>query len=314
MNPSNLPKMSFPYDEMKLTTLFAHPAYRNEEIVVDCETVRKVLGEPFRFQGHELRRPFIYNSVVTSIDGKIAFLDAPEGPLIASKNDYDPMGALTDWWLLNLLRSSADAILFGANTLRSEPTATGHIYDQSLEDARIARGLSPVPINVIPTLDGTDIPFDHKEFTCGEIPVVFYTVLNALDRLKEHFPDIVVLGPYGSPDDVTFDEFVVDPSKKYAMICGHGHLPNPHIAMRMLHKMGIKRLLVESPMMTHLLLEERLMDELFINISCLYVGGDALSIGKRGNSFTSKRHPHTELIHLSMHSPHFMYTRHRLME
>jgi len=251
---------------------------------------------------------------VTSIDGKIAFDDAPEGPLIASRNVHAGNGALTDWWFLNLLRANADAILFGANTLRNEPTATGHIYDCFLEEARMVSGKNAVPINVIPTLDGSDIPYEHIEFHCNEIPVIFYTVNKAIPLLKKHFPDLIVLGPYEKPQDVDFKNFFPIPSKKYALICGSASLPDHQVALRMLHKMGVKRLLIESPLMTHLYLKENLVDELFINISCLYVGGDAMSIGKRSDTFTSINHPHTELVRIYMHSPHFIYTRHRLVK
>ena len=79
-------------------------------------------------------------------------------------------------------------------------------------------------------------------------------------------------------------------------------------------KLGVNRLLVESPTMVHLFLKNGLMDELFINTSCIYVGGKALSIGQNYKSFESNYHPHIEILKLYMHSPHFMFTRYRVLK
>ena len=41
----------------------------------------------------------------------------------------------------------------------------------------------------------------------------------------------------------------------------------------MLKRFGIHRLLVETPSYMHYLVSQKLMDELFFNYSCIYVGG-----------------------------------------
>ena len=58
---------------------------------------------------------------------------------------------------------------------------------------------------------------------------------------------------------------------------------------------------------------EKMMDELFFNYSCIYVGGQALTIGKFGKEFTSTDHPHTRMLSIHTHSDHFFYFRHQLM-
>ena len=81
----------------------------------------------------------------------------------------------------------------------------------------------------------------------------------------------------------------------------------------MLKRFGIHRLLVETPSYMHYLVSQKLMDELFFNYSCIYVGGQALTIGKFGKEFTSQDHPHTRMLSIHTHSDHFFYLRHKLL-
>ena len=73
------------------------------------------------------------------------------------------------------------------------------------------------------------------------------------------------------------------------------------------------RLLVETPSYMHYLVSQKMMDELFFNYSCIYVGGQALTIGKFGKEFTSQDHPHTRMLSIHTHSDHFFYLRHKLL-
>lgn len=77
---------------------------------------------------------------MTSLDGRIAFTDAPQGPLIAKLNKYDPAGADTDWFILNMLRAVSDGVMLGAGTMNAEADYTCHVFDQDMEDMRIEAG------------------------------------------------------------------------------------------------------------------------------------------------------------------------------
>ena len=78
-------------------------------------------------------------------------------------------------------------------------------------------------------------------------------------------------------------------------------------------KFGLDKVLVETPSYMHFLVAQGLMDELFFNYSCIYVGGQALTIGKFGREFGSKDHPHTRMLSIHTHSDHFFYFRHKLI-
>jgi riboflavin biosynthesis pyrimidine reductase len=302
----NLPLMNFNYGQMKLTCLYKNPKLINYDSVFRSRNYQIVYGMPLVFSRSKSQRPYLYNSVVTTVDGKIAFPDAPEGPFISSKNRYAQQGASTDWWTLNVLRASADAIMFGANTLNSEKDATGHVYDTYLVDDRLYNGMSEFPINIIPSLTGRDIPYDHKEFTCGLIPIIIYTTLEGSEVASKKLPNFTVIDLRNKNASTSVKENLI-------LICGVSNRVDHEAGMRFLYKIGIRRLLVESPTMTHIFIKEKLMDELFINTSGIYLGGQALSIGAHQNSFLTKDFPCTELLTLHMHSPHFLFSRYRLI-
>ena len=61
--------------------------------------------------------------------------------------------------------------------------------------------------------------------------------------------------------------------------------------MRILKNLGVDRVLIEGPSYCHHLVQEEFLDGMFLDSFCIHVGGKALSLGMRGNSFTSKNHP-----------------------
>lgn len=304
---SDLMKTEFPYEEMKLTCLYQNEDMELIHIGIEDKHLHTVYSSPLKFPAYPQDRPYLYCSLVTSIDGRIAFPDAAEGPFIASRNFLAKEGSAADWYTLNILRASADAILFGAATLHTEPTGTGHVYDASLEASRVSMGKQEIPWNIIPTLDGSDIPFHHVEFTCGSIPVIFYTTPKGVQRCAHNS-----LRPVEIIDSLEKCRQPLKPEINYIVVTGDEVMNNIE-GMKMLKALGLQRILVESPSLTHLLLQDALLDEMFLNYSCVYLGGDALTIGKHFQGFDSKHHPHTSLISLYMHSSHYMYLRHKVV-
>ena len=304
---SGLTKMTYPYEKMKLQCLYKNENIQLNELGVSNSNVIQVFGEPLCFPSLSKNKPYMYSSLVTSIDGRIAFNDAPEGPFIASKNYLSEEGSIVDWYTLNVLRTSADGIIFGANTLKAEPEGTGHVYEESLEQSRIEMQKNDVPWNIIPTMDGTDVPYDHYVFTCNEVPIMFYTTKKGMEYCIKNI---------NKPYKVIFSDadihLPLDYETIYIVVSGETTM-NHTVGMKLLKQMGIDKLLVESPTLMHIFIQEQLLDELFLNYSCVYLGGDALTIGSRFPSFDSKHHPHTSLLRIYMHSSHFLYFRHQLL-
>lgn len=313
---TSLFKMPIETERVKVERIYASDELAKcSDATPTCQKIKDVYGELKFLELHE-DRPCTYTSLVTSLDGKIAFTDAPQGPLIAKLNKYDVAGADTDWFILNMLRSVSDGIMVGAGTMQAEADFTGHIFDQDLEDMRIEAGMPPVPWNIITSLDASDIPFDHILFNTPEVPVMISTSLEGVKLVEERIknPYIVIAAP--AKADVT-DEMVEKmraAAPGTVIVIGTGETaPDSTAVLYLLKRYGIDRLLVETPSYMHYLVSQKLMDELFFNYSCIYVGGQALSIGKFGKEFGSEDHPHTRMLSIHSHSDHFFYLRHKLL-
>ncbi|MGI5958964.1 MAG: dihydrofolate reductase family protein [Massiliimalia sp.] len=314
---TSLFKMPFDVENTKVTRIYKSEALNDASLkTIDSQEIRDIYGDDLVFLGAHEDRPYTFTSLVTSIDGKIAFTDAPQGPLIAKLNKYDPDGANADWFILNMLRACADAVILGAGTMAAESDYTCHVFSQNMEDDRVRAGMNPVPWNIISSLDCTDIPFDHILFNSPEVPVMISTSAAGIDHMKANIKnDYVLVGPVNCKEDVT-DE-MIDAMKnsegKVIVIATGEKVPDAKTFLYILKKFGMDRVLIETPTYTHILAAQGLMDELFFNYSCIYVGGQALSIGKFGKEFGSTDHPHTRMLSIHTHSDHFFYFRHKLI-
>lgn len=313
---SSLFKMPFDVEAIKATQIYKSEVLKDASLpTLTCQKMKDIYGDLVFTKEHE-DRPYTYTSLVTSIDGKIAFTDAPQGPLIAKLNKYDQDGATTDWWILNMLRAVSDGIFLGAGTMQAEADYTCHVFDQDLEDTRLEAGMPAVPWNIISSLNGTDIPFDHILFKTKEVPVMISTSKEGIQVCKDGLGDsCVIFGPFSSKEEVT-DEVIATMKEckdKVIVIATGEKAPDSVVALYILKKFGLNKVLVETPSYMHYLASLGLMDELFFNYSCIYIGGQALSIGKFGKEFGSKDHPHTRMLSIHSHSDHFFYLRHQLI-
>ncbi|MFR5602345.1 MAG: dihydrofolate reductase family protein [Lachnospiraceae bacterium] len=313
---TSLFKMPFDVEKTKIREIYKSQELENAKTAsIDCQEIRDIYGELKFGELHE-DRPYTYTSLVTSIDGRIAFTDAPQGPLIAKLNQYDGEGAGADWWILNMLRASADGVIIGAGTMNAERDYTVHVFSQHLEDAREQAGMSLVPWNIISSLDATDIPFDHILFDMEEIPVMISTSAAGVALAQENLKDKMwLVGPVSDKSQVT-DEMIEGMKAnrdKVIVIATGDKAPDSHVALYIMKRFGLDKVLVETPSYMHYLVSEKMMDELFFNYSCIYVGGQALTIGKFGREFTSENHPHTRMLSIHTHSDHFFYFRHKLI-
>ena len=78
--------------------------------------------------------------------------------------------------------------------------------------------------------------------------------------------------------------------------------------MKILKKIGIERLLIESPGYGHYLVKQKMMDEFFLNLSAVYIGGgDTMTLGKADKGFLAEAHPHTQILSIHMYNDYFAY-------
>lgn len=220
-------------------------------------------------------RPFVFANFVASVDGK-AQLDGTAAGL----------GSSVDHALLIRLRALADAVLEGAGTVRADRTYEALPPD--LVEQRGRKGMAAQPRWAIATRSGV-LPLDAAIFRRPELPpIVLISERAPAERLAQltRAADVITL-----PDD--------PPSLV------------PGLAS-MRQRLGIRWLLTEGgPDFLHSLLQQQLVDELFLTLSPKVVGGDVKTIVE--GSVLARPFPSLELISLFEHESE-LYLRYRLVQ
>lgn len=313
-------RMKFPTEDIKINVVM-----KREDILEDIKKLskdkvpQKVLDayDEIYMPSAPDDRPYTFASIVLSSDGKIAFYDDPQGPLISSKNLLDKNGGLADFWVLNVLRSYADAIIIGARTLQAEPTGTSHVFCSEMAEARTKEmgKKTNCPWNCIISFDGKDIPLDHMIFETDEIQVQIGTSPMGAEYIKENIKKpYQIFGPYNSVNEVDIEviksEMEAKPEEVAIFATGENEAPDSNILLFILRKLGIEKLCIESPSFMWHLIDQEAMDEMFINYSAVYVGG-VISMGSY-KGFTANKHPHAKILMLGHHDSSFIFTRQKL--
>jgi riboflavin biosynthesis pyrimidine reductase len=313
--------MSFPAEAMKLTLV-----NKAEEVLAELkesskekatpEKIKQVYSELF-FPASPDDRPYTFGSIVLSMDGKMAYEDDPQGPLVAAKNLLDLDGGLCDFWILNVLRAYADGVIVGAGTLAAEPLMISNCFDQDLVDARfeVLDKKTVAPMSIVVSFDGTDIPLEHGVFSTEGLDAAIATSPDGGEYLKENFKrEHVVFGPY-----LTNQEVDVEAIKKTMaanenaipiFLTGEGKSPDSAVLMYILKKIGLEKLIIESPSYMWHLMSIGAMDEMFINYSSVFVGGHKAPGGF--HAFSVDAHPHSQILTTAIHQNNFIFTRQKL--
>ncbi|ONI47730.1 hypothetical protein AN644_04120 [Candidatus Epulonipiscium fishelsonii] len=311
------PKINYDYDKIKLQKIFENEKMKDfKDIAIQTPESIEVFGELKLAPLHE-DRAYTMACFVSSIDGKIAYVDNPAGPMVARSNELDPDGASADFWVLNLMRTSVDAICIGGITMRKEPNGLVCLFDQKLEDARIANGKPRAPWVIVCSLTGEDIPFEDTMFL--NQPIIINTSRKGLEVIKENCPhEYYVVGCFETDKDIDAkkikEDFEANKGKVPVIVTGKKEdRTDSELVLKILKQLGMDRVMVESPSYCHSMLQDGLLDEWTVNYSCVYIGGNAVGFGQGMEACTSTRHPHSELLSIHMHSPSFMYLRHKFI-
>lgn len=268
------------------------------------DKVRKVMGD-FRFPSPPDHRPYLYGCMVLSFDGKMSFVDDPEGHLISSKNSYDAEGGKTDFWIMNVCRMYADAVILGTGSLRVRMHKLWYaeVSDPELVEARETIGKKTAqPLNIIASIDGTDVPLEHPIFGLAPKPIIL-TSMSGWEYLREQTDRAFHL--LTAP---TFEDLLCNDS--IGVVAAGDDLPDTNELLKQLRKSNLHHISVESPGYCWHLIGQKLLDEFILNYSGLMVGGHhALGTGQ---PFTTTAHPHVALLAVGA-TKGFMYTRQLLV-
>ena len=206
------------------------------------------LGFPPAYDG----RPWTYANFVQSIDGVASF----KGPHAAGS---DISQSAEDRWLMDLLRSHADAIITGIHTLVEETLSApklnqgrGPVYsieDESLRDLRTKLGRKREKI-IFVTASGSLDPRAYRVFDGDQMDALILTTTAGAARLQ---------GRIG---------------QERLIIAGQDKTINLPEAMRMLRmEMGVEHLLCEGgPTLYGSMARAGLIDEKFVTVSPVEIG------------------------------------------
>lgn len=305
--------MAFDFDKNKIAIKCIYKSdtlvnYKN--MPLHSEKVNTIYGMPLKFKDTPKDRPFTYASYVESMDGKLAYADDPDAFYVAQKNEMAEYGKTTDYWILNLLRATADAALIGGNTLHIDENYCMITEDPELQESRMKENYNEFPLQVISSLDALDIPMNHQLMHQMDIPRIVSTSLKGWETFEANYP--------GKLHRVNYNDLVniYEDTKQealYVLVTGESSYPNTKEVMWFLKNNKINNLLIESPGFGHHLIQEQMLDEIFFNFSCVYIGGgDTMTLGKASKGFSAHSHPHARVLSLHNYNDFYFYFRYRM--
>jgi riboflavin biosynthesis pyrimidine reductase len=197
----------------------------------------------------------LYSNFVSSIDGVVTLGSSPSaGSVISGRNPADR-------FVMGLLRACADAVVLGAGTLRATPGhlwTAEHVYPD-LADSFVAlrRGLGkPADPRLVLVTSSGELDFSHPALARGATLV---TTANGAARMTGRLPascELVVLEQAGGGEE---EAARVDLAGALALLRGR----------------GLDVVLTEGgPHLMGQLIEQGLLDEMFLTISPVLAGRD----------------------------------------
>ncbi|WP_431948684.1 RibD family protein [Actinacidiphila sp. bgisy167] len=181
-------------------------------------------------------RPYVLLSAASSLDG---YLDDTSTTrlLLSNAEDFDR---------IDEVRAGVDAILVGANTIRSDDPRL-LVCSAERRRRRVRAGLSPTPVKATVTQSGKLDP-GARFFTTGECEKVVYTTSGARDRVSGRLGRVCTVVGAGEPLDV-------------------------RILLADLARRGVERLMVEGGGVVHtMFLSAGVVDELHLVYAPFFVG------------------------------------------
>lgn len=211
-------------------------------------------------------RPRVAINIAISADGKVN---------TARRTRYHFSGP-HDKVIIRRLRAEADAVLWGSGTLLVDDPVARTVW-RELVAARRERGASPHPLNVLVTAS-CRVPMSARFFAAAETAKVVFTSAGAPpERVRQYQTRAEV---------VARGDHTVDLPAALEWLAGH----------------GVGFALVEGgPRLNFSLLEAGLVDELYVTIEPLVIGGASAPTLADGPGLVPGRGPALRLIGTEQH-------------
>ena len=226
-------------------------------------------------------RPYVVVNMVSSADGKVVLEGSERG-----------LGSPTDQRLMRELRLHADVVLNGSGTLRVSGTSS-RLNDPALEERRLSNGKSRNPIAAVLTLSG-DVPLEGRFFEGDDFEAVMYVGDGASQERRD------AIEAAGRP------VVVVPEREASAAMLRHAR-----------EQLGAALVVLEGgPTLNGDFLEHGLIDELFLTLGGLIVGGEdpITAVEQPGRRATRAGVQQLELVHaLPNPAENEVYLRYRVV-
>ena len=216
---------------------------------------------PIEFPPPPPGRQWTFGNVIASANGVIAWArGGGEDPIAEiAGGDLGRPGRRADVELMRRLRARADAVAFGAQTLRDQPDVIGRVDDldgplgEALRLERAREGKPPEPAQVVYTASG-QVDLRAPIFNTVGVAAIVVTTAAGADRLR------AAAGERRGVSLIVAGDERVEP----------GGLALAH--RRLVEEFGIGRMDCEGGMvLLESLREARLLDELFVTVSDVVV-------------------------------------------
>ncbi len=215
-----------------------------------------------------LKRPYTLINMAMSVDGKIS----------TNEKILLQFSSFEDRRVMDTIRFKADAILIGANTLRTDGI---HLWikDESLVQKRRKQGKTAQPINIVIS-KSLDIPTGCRFFSYPGTEKWIVTGDGSNPAQRKKF--------------APFSQIHIIPEK-------NGNIDLADL-MVYLKKQGINLLLVEGGSdLNFRMIARNLIDELYLTICPIIIGGQAVVSPVGGSGFERKELRNLELLDVRQH-------------
>ncbi len=239
--------MSAPPQQVKLTRLLSDPhrsnrkdAHARSPTAAEAVEELRLWEAPDASQagGHQTERPYLLLNMASTVDGR-ATIGGRSGPI----------GDRADHELFHALRTTVDAVLVGAGTVRAEHYGR-LVRAEPARELRRARGLAEEPLACIVS---ASLALPAQEIPLLADPAARVAILTA------------------SPASLA----ECAGEARYVRAAREGRL-DLQAALSELWRLGVRTILCEGgPHLNAQLLAEGLVDELFLSLAPKLAGGDA---------------------------------------
>ena len=275
--------------------------------------IEEIYGQ-LKFPALKLKRPLLFACFVSSIDCSIAFKNNPKANQIVRSDNSDPGAGQADLWILNLLRAAADGIILGPKTLEVESNLTAHVFDQDLVTARSNLMEQPkVPYNIIISKTGQSIPYQHRIFTEEEIPVMIATAPQGAQYITKNINHPIQLIDLTENNNYNRVKSLKRKQEVIILVSGSGDKLNEQVLFKFLKEAGLDKIMVEAPSYAHYLIQEHLLDEIFLNQAGSYIGEPKFLNSDAKSAFRAGREPQAKMVTIHTYNSYFFCFRYRLI-